>query len=192
VVLGEDSDARDVRAIRASTGAREASRCLAWVPHLTGPELWQHGKFLTKISSFFDYIHSYQSILCLTERCAYRGVWHGKARKCGCGIDANPAAPAVYERRIEAIRRYRRGVNFCGDDAALPPCIPSSSSSSTSTARSYQVSSSSTRPPYSIALSALTYSPSPAYMPRSSIFFAVELHLLLFILVCMTCCVVMC
>jgi hypothetical protein len=62
----------------------------------------------------------------------------------------------VYERQIDVIMRFCHRVNFLGDDATLVPCNPSSSSSSASTAHSHQVSSSSTRPPYSITLSAPT------------------------------------
>jgi hypothetical protein len=43
----------------------------------------------------------------------------------------------VYESQMDAIRRYRHVVNFHGNDVALPPCTPSSSSSSASIARSY-------------------------------------------------------
>jgi hypothetical protein len=52
--------------------------------------------------------------------------------------------------------------------------------------------SSSIRPPYSVTLSTPTCGPASTYVPRLSIFFVVEVHLLLLVLVCTTCCVVMC
>jgi hypothetical protein len=73
-------------------------------------------------------------------------------------------------------------VNFLSDDAALAQRNPSSAS----TTRLDQAQSSATRPPHTITLSAPTM-----YVLRSSSFYTTGTSSM-FILVCTSCCVVMC
>ena len=79
------------------------------------------------------------------------------------------------QKMVGLSQRLMHAVNYRGDEGLLLPRNPSSSSSCASTSASYQAPSSSTRPPFSIAL----------HVPQSSPFYTAGTCF--FILVCTTC-----